>query len=215
MESLEIDLEVMKDAFSGSVLVTLLSSSSDSSIRPSSRSMGEPDSDDGISESSCFHSCISSSMEMVLSVVERCRRRAGILGMVVTASKAATAGGSALASWPGAERADELRLLLRILAVCVEEEDFKGVRGGMPTGLDIAVEAGTWAEDGGCGDGDGDDGGGGDGNLWSGVDLFIDCVEESTLTGLEGCKGRLDRKRVPILSDFGLEERGEGGECCR
>ena len=82
-------------------------------------------------------------------------------------------------------------------------------------GLDIAVVEGTWADG---GDGD-DDGGGGDCGFWSQrtmeVDLFVDCVVESTLTGLEGCEGRLERRRVPILSDFGLEERGEGGECCR
>ena len=70
----------------------------------------------------------------------------------------------------------------------------------------------------GWGGGEGDEVGGG-GDFWSQrateMDLFMDCVVESTLRGLEGCEERLERRRVPILSDFGLEERVEGGECCR
>jgi hypothetical protein len=203
-----MDLDVRKEAFSCSMLITLLYSSSDSSTRPSSRSIGEPDSDGGVSESSCLHSCISSSMDILLSIVDLFRRRAGILGIAVTASKAATAGGSAFASWLYEERADKWwRCSLLILEVCVEEADLAGVRGGMPTGLDIVVVEGTWAES-----GDGDDDFGSQRAMDG--DLFIDCVGVSTGTGLVLCGEGLERRRVPIFSDFDLEERGEGGECC-
>lgn len=154
-------------------------------------------------------------MEMRLSIVLRCRRRAGILGMVVTASKAATAGGSAFASWLCTARADEWRCWVLILDVCVEEDDFKGVRGGMPTGLDIvvvvvvvaAVVVGATRSD-----------GGGDCGFCPGrtMDLLVvDCIGVSATTGREFCGEGLERRRVPILSDFDLEGRGEGGECCR
>lgn len=140
-------------------------------------------------------------------MVERCRRRAGILGMAVTASKAATAGGSALASWLWDERADRPLCSPRILVVCVEDEDLMGVRSGMPTGLDMVVEEGACV--GGCS---------GDGVCWQ-LDmvgfLFIGCVCVSTAMGLVLRGDGLDRMRVPILSDEDLEERGEGGEGCR
>ena len=142
-------------------------------------------------------------MDILLSIVLRCRRRAGILGIAVTASKAATAGGSAFASWLCRVRADEWQCWVLILDVCVEEGDFKGVRGGMPTGLDIVVVVVVV--------------GGGDCGFCSGrtMDLIVDCVGVSATTGRVFCGEGLERRRVPILSDFDLEERAEGGECCR
>lgn len=92
-DSLDIDLDVANISFSCSILCKLPYSSSDSSTRPSSKSRGEPTTDDGVSESSCFHSWISSSIDIRLSTGAGLRRRAGILGIAVTASKAATAGG--------------------------------------------------------------------------------------------------------------------------
>lgn len=110
--------------------------------------------------------------------------------MAVTASKAATAGGRALASWLCDERADLLLWSGLILAVCVEEDDLMGVRGGMPTGLDMAEEEVAW--------------------------LFMGwCVGVSTVAGLVLRGEGLERMRVRMLSDDEVEERCEGGEWCR
>lgn len=129
----------------------------------------------------------------------------------MTASKAATAGGSAFASWLYTVRADEWRCWVLILDVCVEADDFKGVRGGMPTGLDIVVVVVVVVVGGTRSDG------GGDCGFCSGrtMDLIVDCIGVSAPTGRVFCGEGLERRRVPILSDFDLEERGEGGECCR
>ena len=56
MESLDTDLAMSSGSLSCSKLRKLPQSSSKSSTRPSRRSMGEPTTDEGASESSCFHS---------------------------------------------------------------------------------------------------------------------------------------------------------------
>ena len=63
------------------------------------------------------------------------------MGIAVTASKAATAGGSAFASWLRDERVDRPPFCPLILTLCVEVCDCMGVRDGMPTGL-VMVAAG-------------------------------------------------------------------------
>lgn len=124
-------------------------------------------------------------MDILLSVVVRGRRRVGILGMAVTASKAATAGGRALASWLCELRAGLPPFCPLILTVCVEVADLRGVRGGMTTGWVVA--ASMFEID---------------------MFLFMDCVLVSTVTGMTLLGEGLARARVPIFSDFDLVLRG-------
>ena len=100
--------------------------------------MGDPDNEAGISRSSCFHSWISSSIDIFLSGVERLQRRGGGLGIAVIASKAATAGGSASGLWLLEERAVLPPFCPLTRTVCVEDArvGVRGVRGGMTTGLE-------------------------------------------------------------------------------
>jgi hypothetical protein len=114
--------------------------------------------------------------------------------MAVTASKAATAGGRAFASWPCELRAGLPPFCPLILTVCVEVADFMGVRGGITTGWDMVVASAF------------------------GIDMFLftDCVLVSTVTGMTLLGEGLDRVRVPIFSDLERVLRDEGGdECCR
>lgn len=77
-------------------------------------------------------------------------RRGGIFGIAVTANRAATAGGTALGSWPLTERDGRPPLCPLALTVCVEVRDFRGVREGMTTGcewggmLAVAGIGGLW-----------------------------------------------------------------------
>lgn len=65
----------------------------------------------------------------------RLRRRAGCLGMVVKASKAATAGGRASGLWALVERAG-LPPFCPLTRIVWVDEARVGVRGGMTTGLE-------------------------------------------------------------------------------
>jgi hypothetical protein len=123
----------------------------------------------------------------------RGRRRVGILGIAVTASKAATAGGRAFASWLCEVRAGLPPFCPLILTVCVDVADLIGVRGGMTTGWDMVV-ASVLAMD---------------------KFLFIDCVLVSTVTGMALLGEGLDRVRVPIFSVLKRVLREDGGECWR
>lgn len=139
-ESLEMDRSVTDCAqsFSCSSLNRLPYSSSDSSTRPRSRSNGEPTTDAGSSESSCFHSWMSSSMDIRLSMAEPLRRRGGILGMAVTARRAATAGGIASGLWFLCARCGLRALWLLTLTdwVALTVPCRVGVRGGITTGFE-------------------------------------------------------------------------------
>jgi len=131
-------------------------------------------------------------MDILRSVVVRGRRRVGILGIAVTASKAATAGGRAFASWLCALRAGLPPLCPLILTVCVEVADLRGVRGGITTGCDMVV-ASVCERD---------------------PFLFIDCVLVPTVTGMTLLGEGLDRVRVPIFSGLEREVREDGGDEC-
>jgi hypothetical protein len=111
--------------------------------------------------------------------------------MAVTASKAATAGGRAFASWLCELRAGLPPFCPLILTVCVEVADFRDVRGGMMTGWDMVVAVSVFEID---------------------MFLFIDCVLVSTVTGMTLLGDGLDRVRVPIFSDLDLVVRGDGGD---
>jgi hypothetical protein len=134
-------------------------------------------------------------MDILLSVVVRGRRRVGILGMAVTANKAATAGGRAFASWLCELRAGLPPFCPLILTVCVEVADFRGVRGGITTGWDMVVVVVVAAS-----------------GFEIDMFLFIDCVLVSTVPGMTLLGDGLDRVRVPIFSDLDLVERDDGGD---
>lgn len=147
-ESLDIDRVVIDCAqsFSCSSLTRLPYSSSDSSTRPSSRSNGEPMTDAGNSESSCFHSWINSSIDIRLSMAEPFLRRDGILGMAVTAKRAATAGGMASDLWVLEECCGLPPLVPRTFTVWVWVVFREGIRGGITTGWECmsGVDVTCW-----------------------------------------------------------------------
>ena len=141
-DSLEID-RVVNESCSWSMLRRLPYSSSNSSTRPSNTSSGEPTTDDGASARSCLHSWINSSMDMVFSIGLSLRRRWGSLGIAVTASRAATAGGIASGLWFLDTRCGWPLCWPRALVVWVEVAVLMGVRGGITTGAECVGAAGA------------------------------------------------------------------------